>query len=104
MILSLGTFSFGAVSLVKNADIDKCKYSEHGIGFDVTGTFSSSNGGFGKNVIISGVDMSSSIHTDDKKNDILTLSEGLTQELDDTTLTTEKKNSINFTEMEWNFI
>ena len=44
--------------------------------------------------------MSSPIHIDDKKNDILTLSEGLTQELDDTTLTAEKKNSINFTEME----
>ena len=25
---------FGAVSLTKNADIDKCKYSGYGIGFD----------------------------------------------------------------------
>ena len=37
----------GAVKLVKDADIDKYKYSGYGIGFDMKGTFSFSAGGFG---------------------------------------------------------
>ena len=57
----------GTVKLVKNAEIDKYKYSGYGIGFDRHGTFSVPNG-FGKNVIIFGVDMSSSKHVDNKKN------------------------------------
>ena len=39
-----------------------------------------------KNVIIFGVDMSSSVHMDNKKKDILILGFGSAQELDDTTL------------------
>ena len=31
-------YLFGAVTLTKNADIDKCKYSGHGIGFDRHGS------------------------------------------------------------------
>ena len=89
-------YLFGAVILVKNADIDKYKYSGYGIGFDRDGIFSVGNG-FGKNVITFGVDMSSSVHVDKKKNDILILGEGPTQGLDYTTLTAEKKYSINFT-------
>ena len=42
--------------------------------------------------------MSSSVHVDNKKNDILVLGEVPAQGLDDTTLTAEKKYSINFTE------
>ena len=81
---------FGAVKLVKNANIDKYKYSEYGIGFDRNGTFSVGNG-FGKNVIIFGVDMDSPAHVDNNKKDILILGEGSTQALDDTILTAEKK-------------
>ena len=40
--------------------------------------------------------MSSSIHVDDKKKDILILGEGPTQRLDGITLAAEKKYSINF--------
>ena len=79
---------FGAVRLTKNVDIDENKYSGYGIGFDRKGTFSFGNG-FGRNCIIFGVDMSSSVHVDNKK--ILVLGEGPTQELDRTTLTVEKK-------------
>ena len=43
-------------------------------------------------------DMSYSIHVDNKRMNMLILGEGPTQGLDDTTLTTEKKYSINFTE------
>ena len=50
-----------------NADINNFKYSRCGIGFDMKGTF-----GFpaSRNVIIIfGVDMISSAHTDNKKKD-----------------------------------
>ena len=39
----------------------------------------------GENVIIFGADMTSSVHTDNKNQDILILGEGTTQGLDDTT-------------------
>ena len=58
---------FGAVTLTKNADIEKYKYSGYGIGFDRKSSFSFPSGGFGQNVIIFGVDMSSSAHIDNKK-------------------------------------
>ena len=51
-----------------------------------------------KNVIISGADISSSVHVDNKEKYILILGEGSTQGLDGTTLTSEAKNSINFTQ------
>ena len=54
--------------------------------------------GFGQNVITLGVDMSSSVHVDKKKKDILILGEGPTQGLNGTILTAEKIYSINFTE------
>ena len=61
---------FGTVKLVKNADKYKC--SGYGIGFDRCGTFLVANG-FGRNVIIFGFHMSSSVHVDNKKKDILIL-------------------------------
>ena len=42
--------------------------------------------------------MSSSVHVDNKKKDILILGEGPTQALEGTSLTAEKLYSINFTE------
>ena len=87
---------FGAVTLTKNADIDKYGYSGYGIGFDRRSSFSFPGGGFGQNVLIFGVDMSSSAHTDNKKKDILVLGKEPTQGLEHT-LTVEKMYSINFT-------
>ena len=40
----LGNSLIGAVKLTKNANFDKHKYSEYGIGFDACGTSSLSNG------------------------------------------------------------
>ena len=51
----------------------------------------------GRNVIIFGADMSSSMNVDNKNKDILILGQGPTQGLDDTTLTAEALYSINFT-------
>ena len=57
----------GAVNFTKHADIYQYKYFGHGIGFDSKGEFSFGSNGFGRNVIILGVDMSSSIHANNKK-------------------------------------
>ena len=48
--------------------------------------------------------MSSSVHIDNKYKDILILGEGLTQELDYTTLSTESKYLINFTQSNKRFV
>ena len=61
---------FGAVTLTKNTDINKYGYSGYCIGFDRRSSFSFPGGGFGQNMIIFGVDMSSSVHIDNKKKDI----------------------------------
>ena len=89
---------FGAVSVTKNADIDKNKYSGYGIGFDRTGIYLLPDGSFGRNVVIFGVDMSSSVHVDNKGKDILILGSGPTQGLGEHSLTAEKMYSVNFTD------
>ena len=85
---------FGAVTLTKNADIDKYRYSGYGIGVDRRRSFH--GGGFGQNVIIFGADMNSSIHFNKKKKDILILGLGPMQGLGEDSLTAEKMYSINF--------
>ena len=61
---------FGAVTLTKNSDIDRYRYSGYGIGFDRRSSFSFPSGRFGQNVLIFGADMSSSIHIDNKRKKI----------------------------------
>ena len=56
---------FGAVSLTKNANIDKYKYSGYGIGFDRHGDFSFGYG-LGKKCIIFGADLISSSRANKK--------------------------------------
>ena len=70
---------FGAVSITKNTDIDKSKYSGYGIGFDRSGVCLLPDGSFGRNLVIFGVDLISSVHVDDKGKDILILGKGPTQ-------------------------
>ena len=94
--LTLKNCLFGAVTLTKNIDIDKYGYSGYGIAFDRKSRFSFPGGGFAQNVLIFGVDMSSSTHIDNKKKDILVLGKGPTQGLEHA-LTAEKMYSINFT-------
>ena len=88
---------FGAVSLTKNADIDKYKYSGYEIGFDRGHVYAVGNGS-GRNVIIFGVDMSSPVHVDNNGKDILILGKGPTQGLGEQSLTAEKMCSVNFTD------
>ena len=93
---TLKRYLFGAVTLTKNADIDKYEYSGYGIGFDRRSSFSFPGDGFGQNVLIFGANMSSSTHVDNNKIYILVLRKGPTQRLEHT-LTAEKMHSINFT-------
>ena len=58
---------FGPVILTKNANFDKYQYSGYGIGFDRRGSFLFQVGGFGRNLITFGVDISSSVYIDNKK-------------------------------------
>ena len=58
---------FGAVRITKNTDVNKYKCSGYGIGFDGKGVFSHPTGSFGNNATICGVDMSTSVHIDNKK-------------------------------------
>ena len=53
--------------MTKNADIDKYGCSGYRIGFDRRGSFSFLGGGYSKNILIFGVDMSFSAHIDNKK-------------------------------------
>ena len=88
---------FGAVTLTKNADIDKHWYSDYGIGFGRKGSFSFPGGGFDQIVIFFGADMNSSPHIDNKGKGILILGVGPTQGLGEHSLTAEKMYSINLT-------
>ena len=70
---------FGAVTLTKNADIDKYGYYGYGTGFDRKSAFSfPGRVGFGQNGVIFGVDLSSSAHSDNKKKNILIFRKGPT--------------------------
>ena len=57
---------FGAVTFTKNADIEECGYSGFGTGFDGRSSFSFPGVEFGQNVLIFGVDTSSSSRIDNK--------------------------------------
>ena len=91
------------MKLTKNADPDKYRYSGYGIGFDLRSQFAWSDGSWGKNLIVFGADMSSSVHVDYKNKDILVLREDPVQGVDNTTMTAETKYPINFTESKKRF-
>ena len=60
-------YLFESVKLAKNADSDKWLCSGFGIGFNLRLEVSLPDGSVGKNIIIFGVDMSLSLHIDNKK-------------------------------------
>ena len=95
---------FGSVKLTKNTDIEKCKDSGYGIGFDSKGTFMFPNGEFACNVKIFGADISFSVHVDNKIKDILILGEDPNQGVDGTTLTAEKSIPWSLPRLERNFV
>ena len=87
---------FGAVKLTKhNNDVGLYQYSEYGIELDRKGSYSIGDK-VGRNVIIFRVNMSLSLHIENKKKDISNLGKGRTQGLEHT-LAAEKLYSIIFT-------
>ena len=88
---------FGTVKLTKNVNPNKFSYSWYGIGFDSSSFFSIPNLDHGENVLNFGVDMSLSVHANNKIKNILFLDKGQIRELDNTLLT------INFSRSEEKF-
>ena len=93
---------FGASQITKNANTSK--YKGYGICFDEGGTFSHKitedgrvHTAMGRNAIIFGVYMNSSIHATNRANNIYVIGEGLIQGIHDTTLYAEKNYWRNFT-------
>ena len=72
---TLKNYLFGYSKLIKNSDTDKYNYNGYRIGFDCRSKFPLPVSSMGKNPIIFGADMCSSVHIDIKNKDILILSE-----------------------------
>ena len=94
---------FRAVSLTKHVDIDQYKYSGYGNGFDRKGEFSFGSNGIGRNVIIFGADMSSSVHANNRTKNILVLGKDFIQGLGKIIIYAEKFYSISFTKANTEF-
>ena len=73
---TLGNCLFGTINLTKNADPDKYRYSGYDIAFNALPNFWLPDSSWSKNVIIFGINNSSSARFDIEKNHILVLGEG----------------------------
>ena len=93
---------FGETNVVKNSDKEKYVYSGFGITFDSAGSWSFGNDS-ARNVMIFGVDNSSSSHSDNRKNNFLILGEGPILELMEALDHQKKKFSINFSKANTKF-
>ena len=93
--ITLENCLLGAVKLTKNLKITI--YFGYGIAFDSKGSFSHPSGGFGKNVIIFGANLSSSVHAYNRANNILALGKDFIQRINGVTIYAEKMYSTNFT-------
>ena len=93
---------FGATNIVKNSDKENYIYRGYGITFDSGGSWSFDND-FTRNVIIFGVDNSSSSHVDNRKNNFFMLGEGSTFGINGSFESPEKKFRINFSKANTKF-
>ena len=86
------------ILILINSLIQDKSYSGYGIGYDFRSHFSISNFDCSKSVLIFGVDMSSSVHIENKGKNILILGKGATKALSRIfTFTVEAEYSISFT-------
>ena len=102
---------FGAIKITKNTDSSKNNYTGYGLCFDEGGEFGHTvkQGNFNrttnaKNVIIFGVDMSSSTHATKRANNIYVMGKDFIQGINDTTIYAEKLFHNNFTEFGVKFV
>ena len=93
---------FGATNIVKNSDKEIYVYSGYGITFNSTDWWSFGND-TARNVIIFGVDNSSSLHVGNRTNNVLILGLGPTFGIYGSFGLPEKKFSINFTKANTKF-
>ena len=80
---------FGATKVTKPGDTtnaDKYIYSDYGLGFDRTIQFTHPQGAMARNIIIFGVNSSSSVHATNKTQNILILGHDLTQKVNSTSI------------------
>ena len=89
---------FGATYIVQSSDKETYVYSEYGVTFYNTGSWSFDNE-FARNVVIFGVDDSLSSHSDNSRNNFLILREGPTYGINGSFGSAEKKFNINFTKV-----
>ena len=95
----------GAMKITKNADSSKNNYTGYGGEFSHTvrqGNFDRTTSA--KNVIIFGVDMSSSIHATNRANNIYIMGKEFIQGINDTTIYAEKLFHNNFTNFGLKFV
>ena len=102
---------FGAIKINKNPDYSKNNYTGYGLCFDEGGEFSHTvrQSNFdrttdARNVIIFGVDMSSSIHAANRANNVYVMGKEFIQGINDTTIYAEKLFYNNFTELREKFV
>ena len=102
---------FGAMKITKNTDYSKNNYTGYGLCFDEGGEFghTARQGNFNrttnaKNVIIFGVDMSSSIHATNRANNIYVMGKDFIQAINDPTIYAEKLFHDNVTEFGVKFV
>ena len=102
---------FGAMKITKNADYSKKNYTGYGLCFEEGGEFGHTvkQGNFNRstnarNVIIFGVDMSSSAHATNRANNIYVMGKEFIQGINDTTIYAEKLFHNNFTELGEKFV
>ena len=99
------------MKITKNTDSSKTNYTGYGLCFDEGGEFGHTvkQGNFNrttnaKNVIIFGVDMSSSVHETNRANNIYVMGKDFIQGINDTTIYAEKLFHDYFTEFGVKFI
>ena len=89
---------FSAIQITKNDNPDKYIYSGgYGIGFDSKWSYTQPDGGYGKNTIIFGADLSTCKHANNTTKDVSVLGRDFIQKIGDTTVYAEKMYSSNIT-------
>ena len=99
---TLKNYLFGATIIVKNSDKEKYVYSGYVIAVDRRDEWSFGSN-YARNIIISGVDNSSSSHTDNLTNIFLILGEGYTFGINGNFGAPENNFSINFSKSNTKF-
>ena len=100
---TLKTCSFDAVRLMGNADENEFTCNGQEIEFDRKDIWNYEND-FARNVLIFGVDNTSSSHTDNQKNNFLVLGEGPTKDMSDRLVRQKRKLALTSVKQRQNFV